>query len=58
MKYLPRAHFTLSLLIGLLAPTAIQADDTWWSRQAMTLPAVPPANQWCRNEVDYFVRKG
>ena len=55
MKYLPRAHFTLSLLIGLLAPTAIQADDTWWSRQAMTLPAVPPANQWCRNEVDYFI---
>lgn len=55
MKHFPRAHFTLSLLIGLLAPTAIQADDTWWSRQAMTLPAVPPANQWCRNEVDYFI---
>ncbi len=55
MKFFSRAYIALSLLLGLLTQGAARADDTWWSRQAMVKPVVPPANEWCRNEIDRFI---
>ncbi len=55
MKNFPCVFVALGLLLGLLTQVATRADDGWWSRQAMVKPEVPPANEWCRNEVDRFI---
>jgi hypothetical protein len=55
MRNFPCAYLALGLLLGLLTQVATWADDGWWSRQAMVKPEVPPANEWCRNEVDRFI---
>jgi hypothetical protein len=55
MKHSPCAYFAMSILVVLLTPAGSQPEDTWWSRQSLILPNVPPASQWCRNEVDSFI---
>ena len=41
--------------MGVFTAVGARAEDDWWSRQTLKLPDVPPATQWCRNEIDSFI---
>ena len=49
------AYLAMSILVGVFTAVGARAEDDWWSRQALKLPDVPPATQWCRNEIDSFI---
>jgi len=64
-------RFPIALILagaGLIAslPTVPAADGDsksdkdldWWSLKPVELPTVPPADAWCRNELDRFVLAG
>ena len=55
MKNSTYAYLAMSILVGVFTPAGARAEDDWWSRQNLMLPDVPPATQWCRNEVDSFI---
>ena len=49
------AYLAMSILVGVFTAVGARAEDDWWSRQTLKLPDVPPATQWCRNEIDSFI---
>lgn len=55
MKNFTYAYLSMSILVGVFSVAAARAEDGWWSRKTLILPDVPPATQWCRNEVDSFI---